>query len=244
MSNDSNKNLEDLEQARDLIKDTDTKLKEIVNSNILSSISEIIKNAKDTLKRLDEEKLKLEEEKEKLENDTNVLQEEKQNLVKEREHLEQEKTQLQLETKRLEKEKADRDKKIDTISSEQQKLLEEYKVLQEDLKKFQEIASEAENAEFDFKEIQQVLKIYVILLEEIYETKPHIRILYLLHGDSPELHRKDIAAATGIGGAFVLRALHELNDAKLVEYDEETGMARLMKRMFPKSEKEPKRIEM
>jgi Mn-dependent DtxR family transcriptional regulator len=74
-------------------------------------------------------------------------------------------------------------------------------------------------------------------MEEIYQTKPHVRIIYVLHGDREEMNRKDIAAATGIGGAIVLNALYELDKAKIIKYDENTGMAKLVKRILPKVDK-------
>ena len=211
-TNDLNK----LENALQLINETDRKLNEIVNSKMFQSITEILQQSKESLLRLEKEK----------EN----LKKEQQVLAKEKEHLE-------LETKRLEKEKEERDVKITSLNSQQKKLLEEYEALKVDLNKFQKLATESSNKEFDFKQIQDILKIYITLMEQIYQTKPHVRIIYVLHGDREEMHRKDIVAATGIGGAYVLNALFELDKAKIITYDENTGIAKLVKRIFPKEDK-------
>lgn len=208
-----------LEKALQLIKETDRKLNEIVNSKLFLSITDILQQSKDSLLRLEKEK---------------------ENLKKEQQILAKEKEQLELETKQLKKEKEERDVEITSLNSQQKKLLEEYEALKVDLNKFQKLAMESSNKEFDFKQIQDILKIYITLMEQIYQTKPHVRIIYVLHGDREEMHRKDIIAATGIGGAYVLNALFELDKAKIITYDENTGMAKLVKRIFPKEDKNKK----
>lgn len=216
MVEDNTNNLNKLENALQLINETDRKLNEIVNSKMFQSITEILQQSKESLLRLEKEK---------------------ENLKKEQQVLAKEKEQLELETKRLEKEKEERDVKITSLNSQQKKLLEEYEALKVDLNKFQKLATESSNKEFDFKQIQDILKIYITLMEQIYQTKPHVRIIYVLHGDREEMHRKDIVAATGIGGAYVLNALFELDKAKIITYDENTGIAKLVKRIFPKEDK-------
>jgi len=43
-----------------------------------------------------------------------------------------------------------------------------------------------------------------------------------------------IKGASGIGGVAILRAIHELNRAELISFDEDTHVAKLVKRFFPK----------
>lgn len=238
MSDESTTNLKKIDNALSAIEETDKQLTEIVQSGLLGSVKEILDQTKKALMKLDEEKHQLQVEKDKLENQTQELQKAKKHLEDERSSLEEEKNQLEIETKKLEKEKAERDDKIDKMSADQIKLLDEYEILKKDLKKLQDMASEAENQEFDFREIQTVLKIYMVLLEEIYGAQPHIRILYLLHGDKEKMHKDDIKNSLGIGGAFILRSLHDLKNANLIEFDEETGIAKLINRMIPKTSKD------
>ncbi len=73
------------------------------------------------------------------------------------------------------------------------------------------------------------------LIETIWQGAVHTKILNLLHGDREEFDRNSIKNATGIAGAVVLRAIHELAREKLVIYDENKGMVKLTKRLFPKS---------
>lgn len=52
--------------------------------------------------------------------------------------------------------------------------------------------------------------------------------------------RDQIKNTTGIGGAFVLRSVQELAKVGLVEYDMDTSVAKLKKRLFPKKALEEK----
>ncbi|MFX0188600.1 MAG: coiled-coil domain-containing protein [Candidatus Hodarchaeota archaeon] len=174
----------------------------------------------------------------------NILGAAKQKLIEirnERDKLEREKTQLELdkkkleqETKKLAKEKQERDEKIGEMTEEQMRLLDEYKKVKEELRKFARIAAEMEEQELDFDRIQALLSIYTVLLEKIFQGQPHFRILLTLHGDKEEMSREEIKNTTGIQGAMVLRAVQELDKVDLVDYDIETNLAKLKKRLFPK----------
>jgi len=178
----------------------------------------------------------------------NILETAKQKLIvirDERDQLEKAKTQLELdkkkleeETQKLEKEKQERDEKIGAMTEEQMRLLDEYKKVKEELKKFARIAAEMEEQELDFERIQALLSIYTVLLEKIFQGQPHFRILMTLHGDREEMTREEIKKTTGIEGAMVLRAVQELDKVDLVDYNIETNMAKLKKRLFPKRSKE------
>ena len=52
--------------------------------------------------------------------------------------------------------------------------------------------------------------------------------------------RDQIKNTTGIGGAFVLRSIQELAKVGLVDYDMDTGISKLKKRLFPKKALEEK----
>ena len=195
------------------------------------SISETIKNLSeipDLIQTVKLDFIKMNEEKESLKSEAETL--EKQTKV-----LEEEKTKLDEEKSQLEKDKADRDEKIGEMSQEKEKMLEEYVQIKKDLAEFQKIANEASEAEFNFKEIQNLLKIYSILITEIWGGQPHYKVLNILHGDKELMTKNDIKGATGISGAMVLRTIHELRAAKLVIFDEDEGTVKLVNRMFPKA---------
>jgi len=214
----------------------------------LKSVEDNFKKFIDVLEAAKTELIELEKEKKFLNNDKNLLEEEKTQLEQatrmlesEKLNLEQEKRKLEEETKKLEKEKQERDQKIGQLTGEQLKLLDEYKNLKIELKKFAKIAQNQEDAEFNFDRIKALLSITQLLIEEIWQGQPHYRILLILHGDKSEMTREEIKNTTGISGAMVLRAVHELVNIDVLEYDEDNSMVKLKKRLFAKQALEEKK---
>ena len=66
----------------------------------------------------------------------------------------------------------------------------------------------------------------------IFGGKPHARVLYTLHNTKAAITRKNIEASTGIMSAHVMKALHDLRNADLISYDEETQEAKLTKEIL------------
>ena len=190
---------------------------------------------------LSQEKELLEGEKDQLEEATKMLEGDKKQLELEKTNLESEKIKLEEATKLLKKEKQERDQKIGSLSEEQKRLLKEYASLKVELKKFAKIAEESHDAEFDFGRIKALLSITMLLIEEIWSGQPHYRILLTLHGDKEKMSREQIKNTTGIAGAMVLRAVHELAKIGVLEYDEDTAMVTLKKRLFSKKSLEEKK---
>jgi len=120
------------------------------------------------------------------------------------------------------------------MTEEQMRLLDEYEKVKVELKKFAQAAAEQEEMELNFEKIQALLSIYRVLIEEIWQGQAHYRILHVLHGDKEEMNREELKNSTGVGGAFVLRSVQELARVGLLDYDEDTGMAKLKRRLFPK----------
>lgn len=139
---------------------------------------------------------------------------------------------LDLERKKLEEEKKKKEETIFQLSGEQQRILKEYSSIEAQLKKFTSLVKDFEGKELKFDDLKASLSILSILLEKIFQGQPHARILYVLHGGSSEMTRDHIKNATGISGAMVLRAIHELAKENLVIYDENTSKVKLVKRFY------------
>lgn len=206
------KDLEKIERALVSLSSMEEKL-----GNVFREISGILSETKINLEDLEQKKKELEEEKNLLAVEISRLSIEKQDLV----------------LKSREKED-----KIGELTTNQKDLLKEYEVLKEELKSFQEIATAARRKEFDLEEIKNLLKIYGVLISEIYDATAHYRILDLLHGDKEEMSKDEIKGATGISGAMVLHAIFDLRKASLITFDEEVGNAKLVRRIFTKEKKE------
>ncbi|MFX1408801.1 MAG: coiled-coil domain-containing protein [Promethearchaeota archaeon] len=213
------------------LRDVETNFKDFIN---------ILESARNELIELENDKLSLSNEKEILEAEKIQLEDEKNKLEVEKKQLEQDKIKLEEETRTLAKEKQERDQKIGAMTEEQMKLLDEYKKVKVELQKFMKAAAEAEEAEFNFERVRALLSIYTALVSEIWQGQPHYRILYTLHGDKEAMTRDELKNTTGIGGAFILHSVQELAKVGLLEYDMDTGTAKLKKRLFPKKALEEK----
>jgi len=162
------------------------------------------------------------------------IENERDRLEKEKTQLEQEKKKLEQETRQLAQEKQEKDEKIGAMTEDQMKLLDEYKKVKVELTKFAKITAEMDEAEFNFDRIKALLSIYTVLIEKIWQGQPHYRILLTLHGDKEEMTRDEIKNTTGIVGAFVIRAVHELANVDLLQIDEDSGLIKLKQRLFEK----------
>ena len=201
---------------------------------------DVLETSRTALLNLENDKVELSKEKEILQKEKIQLEEEKIKLEGETQKLEIDKKNLEEATKKLELEKQERDQKIGSLTEEQVKLLDEYQKVKVELQKFMTSAAEAENAEFNFERVRALLSIYSVLVSEIWQGQPHYRILKILHGEKESMSREEIKNTTGIGGAFVLRSVQELAKVDLVEYDMDTGITKLKKRLFPKKALEEK----
>ena len=195
--------------------------------NALKTAEEIFKQFTVTLNNARNELINLETEKKQAIG-------EKKELEGEKARLEAREKQLEGETQKLEKEKQERDQKIGAMTGEQMKLLDEYEKVKVELQKFAQTSADQEEMELNFERIQALLFIYRVLIEEIWQGQPHYRVLYTLHGEKEEMTREELKNTTGIGGAFILRSVQELANVGLLDYNEDTGTAKLKKRLFPK----------
>jgi len=81
-------------------------------------------------------------------------------------------------------------------------------------------------------DIQEVMKLYVILTEQVLDGSSHIKILTLLHGAKQNMTKGELSKATGILPAATLRAIFELRNNGLVTYDENNETTKLVRRLW------------
>jgi len=202
---------------------------------------EVLETAKNELIVLEKDKEELSQEKELLEGEklqleeaTKMLEDDKKQLELDKSNLESEKKKLEEATQQLEKEKQERDQKIGSLTEEQKRLLKEYASLKVELKKFAKIAEESQDADLNFERIQALLSIFRVLVEKIWQGQPHYKVLKVLHGERKVMTREELKNTTGIGGAYILRAIQELANVNLVEHDIDTGRVTLKQRLYSK----------
>ncbi len=208
-------------------------------ADVFKTVTAVLEETKSAMKTmatqrdgLSHEMEQIQKQRDDMARETNLLLQEKTKLEAVKNRLEQDKETLTTAKGRLEKDKAAADKTIEVMTGEQKRLLQEYATLQSDLKRMSSVAKDLGQKEFNFQQVQAVLSIYMVLLEQVWQSQPHFKVLYLLHGQRPEMSRQDLAKASGISAAMILRALFELRNANLVLYDEDTGMAKLVRRFL------------
>ena len=139
------------------------------------------------------------------------LEKANQELKQERAPLEQEFNQLKTENLKMKTE-------LETVSKELGKMSKEFEHLSKEKGKK--------------VEVRKVLAVLITLLTEVFGAMPHSKLLYLLHGAKSEISRDSLMKSSGIAPATVRKALADLSAAQLVEYDVESGMVKLLKRIY------------
>jgi len=141
---------------------------------------------------------------------------------------------LETRSQALKSERAALASEKDTLAGELRKKATDYDAL---LKQFESISSEfrsIRDKEETTLDVRQLLSLYVALLEDIYAARPHIRILWLLHGakGAAGMTRQEINLASGYEPAAVLAAIHDLANAGFLGYNIETQLITLERRIF------------
>lgn len=81
--------------------------------------------------------------------------------------------------------------------------------------------------------VQELLALYIALLEDVFYAQPHAKTLFLLHGRKKEMTREEIVKTAGHEATAIRKALGDLSRAELIDYNVETGKAQLKKRLYP-----------
>ena len=108
---------------------------------------------------------------------------------------------------------------LDGIKTQLEKMSETYK----------ELVSETEA----HIPVQELLALYIALLEDVFYAQPHAKTLFLLHGKKKEMTREALVKTAGHEATAIRKALGDLSRAELIDYDVETGKAQLKKRLYP-----------
>ncbi len=141
---------------------------------------------------------------------------------------------LENRSKALEDEKMSLSTEKTSLEDELRKKASDYDAL---LSQFESISAEfksIQSKEETTLDVRQLLSLYVALLEDIYAARPHIRILWLLHGakGAVGMSRQEITKTSGYEPAAVLAAVHDLANAGFIGYNAETQLITLEKRIF------------
>lgn len=92
-----------------------------------------------------------------------------------------------------------------------------------------ETMSKSETKEVD---AMKLLDVYLVLMEQVFESGPHVRLLLILHGDKETWTLPELVQASGISALKVRQAMFELRNAQVLEYNEDTDMITLTQRFM------------
>jgi len=127
---------------------------------------------------------------------------------------------------------------VSALQAERDELRREMDEIQEQLGRVSELYREASAEKDALQEkvdVSDLLAIYITLIETVFYGKPHARILYTLHDVKTAITRKNLVSSTGIQPAAVLKAVHDLANADLVSYNDDTQDVELTKDILRKS---------
>ena len=133
---------------------------------------------------------------------------------------------------RAEEAESSKTEAVDAIRAERDDLKKEMNEITEQLGRVSELYREASDEKDALQEkvdVSDLLAVYITLIETLFYGKPHARILYTLHDVKTAITRKNIVSSTGIQPATVLKAVHDLANAELVKYDEDSQEVTLAK---------------
>lgn len=195
---------------------------------------ELLENLKSTIVQLADESEKLETEAEEL---RTARREAEEKAWANEEKLKEAEEKLQGLTAEVEELKSDtsKDEQLSEITKERDELKAELDDINSKLSRVSELYQEASAEAAELKEkvdLSDLLAVYILLIETVFYGKPHAQILYTLHNTKKAISRKNLAQSTGIMPAAVLKSIHDLQNAGLVSYDEETQEVVLTKEIM------------
>ncbi len=187
-----------------------------------AEVSKAVKNIQNIVKTMNKELLAQRELTESAETRNKELQQELQlkrekierldRTINELNETAEQSTELMVKNRALQSE-------VDSIKNQLEKMSKTY----------QELVSEQE-ANIP---VQELLALYIGLLEDVFFAQPHAKTLFLLHGRKKEMSRDEITKTAGHEATAIRKALGDLSRADLIDYDVETGKASLKKRLYP-----------
>ena len=146
---------------------------------------------------------------------------------------------IQRYIKELEAKIAANDQKLAETKRASESFEKEKMSATEKLKQMEEEMMELSSVYEDLKgradveiDLQEVMKLYIILTEQVLDGNAHMRMLTLLHGKKALMTKDELSKASGIQPAATLRTIFDLRNNGLVTYNDENQKVKLVRRLF------------
>ncbi|MDH5401244.1 MAG: hypothetical protein OEZ01_02280 [Candidatus Heimdallarchaeota archaeon] len=139
----------------------------------------------------------------------------------------------------IDKLKGDSQSRVNQLEKENEDLSTKYNIAKEKLDKIEaQLANTVEQLESITKtkakgiDAMQLLEVYLVLMEQVFQSQAHVRLLLMLHGARDQWTLNDLVKASGISAIEVRQAMFDLRNSGILEYDDETTNVTLLKRFL------------
>ncbi|NHJ46523.1 MAG: hypothetical protein FK733_01930 [Asgard group archaeon] len=139
-----------------------------------------------------------------------------------------------LERKLVEKQKEMDEKlsNVDALKQEKDSAAERLRKMEQEMAELSSVYEDLKGRKDVEINLQEVMKLYVILTEQVLDGSSHIKLLTLLHGNKEYMTKDELSKASGIQPAATLRAIFELRNNGLVSYEDVGEKVKLIRRLF------------
>ncbi|NHK30391.1 MAG: hypothetical protein FK730_03505 [Asgard group archaeon] len=121
---------------------------------------------------------------------------------------------------------------VGNLEQEKESAVEKLKQMEKEMLELSSVYEDLKGRKDIEINLQEVMKLYVILTEQVLDGSIHIKILTLLHGAKERMTKEELSKASGIQPAATLRGIFDLRNNGLVEYDDESEKVKLVRRLF------------
>jgi len=118
------------------------------------------------------------------------------------------------------------------LESEKISAVEKLRKMEQEMAELSSVYEEMKGRKDVEINLQEVMKLYVILTEQVLDGSSHIKLLTLLHGAKEIMTKSELSKASGIQPAATLRAIFDLRNNGLVTYNESNEETKLVRRLF------------
>jgi len=122
--------------------------------------------------------------------------------------------------------------KTSKLAKEKTSAAEKLRKMEDEMSELSSVYEELKGRKDVEIDIQEVMRLYVILTEQVLDGSAHIKLLTLLHGKKENMTKNDLSMASGIQPAATLRAIFDLRNNGLVTYNDENEIVKLVRRLF------------
>jgi uncharacterized phage infection (PIP) family protein YhgE len=125
-----------------------------------------------------------------------------------------------------------KDEQINQLRQENNGLASKLKDIEDQMNRISKTYQELSGKFTEAVDVRELLTIYVTLLEQVFEGRPHAKILWLLHGKKAVLTRDEINKSSGFQPAIVLKSIYDLANANLINYNDATQELSLKRKLY------------